>query len=68
MKTVLAATQTPFHGSFTIGLLATHFMRLIDDRLALSQCFIALMELVKTVNFSQDVSSFSLSFKLFIQI
>uniref|UniRef100_A0A158Q7J8 Nucleoporin_N domain-containing protein n=1 Tax=Elaeophora elaphi TaxID=1147741 RepID=A0A158Q7J8_9BILA len=48
------AAEVPFHGSFTIGLLATHFVRLIDDRLALSQCFIALMELVKTVYSSQD--------------
>ncbi|KAL3993762.1 Nucleoporin Nup120/160 family protein [Acanthocheilonema viteae] len=48
------AAETPFHGSFTTGLLATHFIRLIDDRLALSQCFIALMELVKTVYSSQD--------------
>ncbi|CAG9533982.1 unnamed protein product [Cercopithifilaria johnstoni] len=48
------AAETPFHGWFTIGLLATHFTRLIDDRLALSQCFIALMELVKTVYSSQD--------------
>ncbi|EJW84189.1 hypothetical protein WUBG_04899 [Wuchereria bancrofti] len=48
------AAETPFHGSFTVGLLATHFERLIDDRLALSQCFIALMELVKTIYSSQD--------------
>ncbi|OZC07683.1 hypothetical protein X798_05319 [Onchocerca flexuosa] len=44
------AAETPFHGSFTVGLLATHFERLIDDRLALSQCFIALMELVKIIS------------------
>ncbi|EFO22252.2 hypothetical protein LOAG_06232 [Loa loa] len=49
-----AADGTPFHGSFTVGLLATHFGRLIDDRLALSQCFIALMELVKTLHSSQN--------------
>ncbi|MCP9261467.1 hypothetical protein DINM_004472 [Dirofilaria immitis] len=41
----LDTAETPFHGSFTVGLLATHFERLIDDRLSLSQCFIALMEL-----------------------
>uniref|UniRef100_A0A915PSA8 Uncharacterized protein n=1 Tax=Setaria digitata TaxID=48799 RepID=A0A915PSA8_9BILA len=48
--------ETPFHGSFTVGLLATHFERLIDDRLVLSQCFIALMELVKILYSSQDIA------------
>ncbi|KAM3720028.1 Nuclear pore complex protein [Dirofilaria immitis] len=50
----LDTAETPFHGSFTVGLLATHFERLIDDRLSLSQCFIALMELVKITYSSQD--------------
>ncbi|VDK80884.1 unnamed protein product [Litomosoides sigmodontis] len=54
-----SAAETPFCGSFTTGLLATYFIRLIDNRLELSQCFIALMELVKILYSCQDPNSSS---------